>query len=280
MKFNILFMKNNENTGFIEILCHNNLTSKTFIEAIKKTTGVSSFTGRSFSKNKIEVVNDFIELKNKIDLINQTDYDKKIEIDLDTGLTEKKLFDIHEFFEDIGQRARTGEIIEKEHPELFSLGSEMNTLIHKLEANLFYDTFQWFQAALCEPNVARTELTEDILKEAVKDYKSNHIYVGYGETGKNLFHAQIFNEVDLVKRKMVQPQRAILSEFFIAFGDGILGWDAYEKWCIENEVVSYGYDYKNPIYFAKWEIGKIVNKSFASLKDFPNYDFITIEISE
>jgi hypothetical protein len=65
-------MQNNENTGFIEILCHDNLTSKTFIETIKKTTGVTSYTGRSFSKNKLEVVNDFIDLKNTLDLINQT----------------------------------------------------------------------------------------------------------------------------------------------------------------------------------------------------------------
>lgn len=271
-------MENGKNTGFIEVLCHDNLTSKTFIEAIKKTTGVSSFTGRSFSKNKIEIVNDFIELKNTIDLINKTDYEKKIDIKLDTELTEKKLFDIHEFFEDIGQRERTGEIIKEEHSDLFRLGSKMNTLIHKLEGNLFYETSQWFQAAFCEPNVARTELTEDILKEAVKDYKSDHIYVGYGETGKNLYHAQGFDEVDLVKRKMVQPQRVILSEFFISFGDAILDWEKYEKWCIENETFSYGYDYKNPIYFAKWEIGKIVNKSFVGLKNFPDYDCVKIEI--
>ena len=280
MKFKIIFIQNNKNTGFIEILCHDNLTSKTFIETIKETTGVTSYTGRSFSKNKLEVVNDFIDLKNTIDLINQTNYDKKIDIEFDRGLTEKKLFDAHEFFEDMGQRERTGEINSNDYPNLFKLGSKMNTLIHKLEGHLFHDTSQWFQAGFCEPNVARVELTEDLLKEAVKDYKSDHIYVGYGETGKNLYHAHAFNEVNLVKRKMVQPQRVILSEFFISFGDAILDWDKYEKWCVENDAVLNGYDYTNPIYFAKWEIGKIINKSFYGLKNFPEYDSVKIEILE
>jgi len=274
----IIFYKNNEQTGFLEIDPHQSKTANTFLEALSQTTKTSTTYNHSFTRSKIEVINDFLRLKELVNLINNSSYDRKIDVDLNSDFSLQKLFDLHEHFEDLGERFRSDDptLSRDAYEEIINLGCEMNGLIHKLEGNLYGS--QWMQALFKKPNIVRIPLTEEIISEAVPDYKKDHMYVGYGETGKNMAHIFAMNEVDLLKRQMVQPQRYILSEFFISFNDSYLDPKEYKNWCEKHGASELGYDYNNPIWYGKWEVGRIISKSYHAIEHFPEYDEIKVEL--
>lgn len=276
----IIFYKNNEQTGFLEIKPHESKTANTFLEALSQTTKTSTKHNHSFTRSKIEVINHFLRLKELVNLINNSSYDRKIDVDLNSDFSLQKLFDLHEHFEDLGERFRSDDptLSHDAYEEIINLGCEMNGLIHKLESTLYER--QWMQALFKRPNgtIARIPLTKKIISEAVPDYKKDRMYVGYGETGKNMAHIFAMNEVDLLKRQMVQPQRYILSEFFISLNDADLNYKGYVDWCKKHGASELGYDYKNPIWYGKWEVGKIISKSYNTLENFPEYDEVRVEL--
>jgi len=276
------FFRENKEVGFITFNTYDNLAFKYFKQNILMTSMVTNTSNVSFDQTKLETINNYIEYKSIIEQINQFEYNDKIETDVSINMTNQKLFDTHEYFEILGEKKRTGELPETEEiKKMWSLANRMNTLIHKMEGSAIIDGSQWYQALFDKPAIVRTDLDEALLLEAVEDYEENKIYIGYGETGKNLHHVFPLNEIDLVKRKMVQPQRSILTEFFVVFGENQpLNWNSYEEWCLENNVESYGYDYKNPKYWGKWPIGEIFNKSFDGLKNFPAHDEVRISFND
>ena len=276
------FYKNDIPMGYILFTPYDNLAFKYFKENVLKTSMTTKISGTSFERTKLDTINNYIEYKNIVERINQYDYSEKIEVDVSTEMTIQKLFDTHEYFEAMGEVKRQGLLPDTEEiKEMWNLACRMNTLIHKMEGSATLEGSQWFQALFDKPTVFRTDLDDDLLAEAVEDYEENKVYIGYGETGKNLHHAFQFNEIDLIHRKMVQPQRSILTELFVVLnGDMPLRWEKYEEWAIENNVESYGYDYKNPKYYGKWAIGEIEYKSFDSLAKFPIYDEVRISFDD
>jgi hypothetical protein len=265
-------------TGVIEIKVFETQTAKTFVDVISKTNKTSSTTNHSISRNKIEIINDFLRMKEVVKQYNDTSYDRKIDVDLEKDFSLHKLFDLHEHFEYLGERKRSNDptLNIKAYNEVINIGCELNGLIHKLEGNLYGG--QWLQALYKKPDIVRIPLTEEIISEAVSGYRKDVLYVGYGETGKNMAHIFQMNEHELLERKMVQPQRYILSEFFLPFNDMPLDYEGYKKWCIKHNAAEKGYDYENPIWYGKWEVGQIVKKSFNNLSSFPQYDTIRFVI--
>jgi len=276
------FYLENKATGFIEFDTYDNLAFKYFKQNVLMTSMSTKISNISFEQTKLDIVNNYIEFKSIVEKINQFDYIHKIETDVSVDMTMQKLFDTHEYFEMLGEEKRTGNLPDTDEiKEMWSLATRMNTLIHKMEGTATLEGSQWYQALFDKPTIVRTELDDNLLAEAVEDYEENKIYIGYGETGKNIHHAVQFNEVDLITRQMIQPQRSILTEFFLVLGgDMPLRWDRYEEWCIENNVESYGYDYKNPKYWGKWPIGEIRRKSFDMLARFPVHDEVRISFDE
>ena len=274
----ITFYKENTQTGFLKIDPNNSVTATTFIHAIEQTTLSSITHNHSFTRSKIEVINDFLRLKELTTLINNSSYDQKIDCDLEKEFSLQKLFELHEHFEELGERYRSNDItLDKDaYNQVINLGCEMNGLIHKLEGSLYGG--QWMQALFKNPNIVRIPLTDELIDEAVSSYKKDHLYVGYGETGKNMAHIFEMNEVELLSRQMVQPQRYILSEFFITLDDKPFNYDGYINWCKEHNAQELGYDYTNPIWYGKWEVGKIVEKSYNGITHFPEYDQVKIEL--
>ena len=274
----IEFVKNTNVVGYFKIKLNDTLTAKTFVDSLNFTDKISDTHNHSISRTKVEIINDFLRLKELVGLINLSSYDRKIEINLDKDFTKQKLFDLHEHFEHLGHRYRTKDpsLSLHSYEEIINLGCEMNGLIHKLECSLYGGA--WMQALFKKPKIGRIPLTAGLIQESVRDYKKDCVYVGYGETGKNMAHIFQMNEIDLLNRQMVQPQRYILSEFFIPFENMIMNFERYVNWCQQHNVQEKGYDFLNPIWYAKWEIGRIVEKSFSSLSDFPIYDTITIKL--
>jgi len=278
----ITFHRDDKEVGYINFLTYDNLAFKYFKENILQTTMKTKTTGVSFEKSKLEIINNYIEYKDVIEKINQYDYSEKIETDVSKDMSLQKLFDTHEYFEVLGEVRRKGLLPDtQEMDDMFNLACRMNTLIHKMEGSATLEGSQWFQALFDKPTIYRTDLDDALLAEAVEDFEEHKIYIGYGETGKNLHHCFQFNETDLVHRKMVQPQRSILTEIFLVLnGEMPLRWEKFEEWCIENDVESYGYDYKNPKYYGKWAIGEIESKSFETLTAFPVYDEVRITFND
>lgn len=278
MVIKIVFLENKIQTGFLKFKLFETETAQAFFEAITNTTCISTSCNHNVTRNKLEVVNDYLRLKEIVRLINNTSYDRKITIDLDSELTQQKLFDLHEEFELLGERKRSNDptLSDQAYEEVIELGCEMNNLIHKFESNLFGG--RWMQATFAQPNVHRIPLNDKIISEATRDYKKGLLYVGYGETGKNMEHIHTMNEVDLLERKMVQPQRYILSEFFLPFDDKIMDYEDYKNWCIKNNAEEKGYDFENPIWYGTWEVGIVIERSFHILSEFPIHDTIQIEI--
>lgn len=272
----INFLLDEKIVGFLKVKLHDSLTAKTFLQSLDLTNRISDTHNHSISRTKVEIINDFLRLKQLVNLINASSYDRKIDINLDTDFSLKKLFDLHEHFEHLGHRYRTKDesLSLIAYEEVIELGCEMNGLIHKLETSLYSGS--WMQALFKKPNIGRIPLTTELISESVKDYKKDHLYVGYGETGKNMAHIFQMNEVDLLERQMVQPQRYILSEFFIPFEDMIMNYSEYLNWCKKNNAGEKGYDYENPIWYGKWEVGQIIEKSFKNLAEFPIYNKIGI----
>ena len=192
----ITFYKENTRTGFLKIDPNNSVTATTFIYAIEQTNLSSITHNHSFTRSKIEVINDFLRLKELTTLINNSSYDQKIDCDLEKEFSLQKLFELHEHFEELGERYRSNDnTLDKDaYHQVINLGCEMNGLIHKLEGSLYGG--QWMQALFKNPNIVRIPLTDELIDEAVSSYKKDHLYVGYGETGKNMAHIFEMNEVE------------------------------------------------------------------------------------
>lgn len=267
----------NKKTGHMVIEPNNSETAQTFIQVMANTDKIGTSFLHGFNRSKVEIVNDFLRLCELVKLINESSYDRKILVDMTKDFSLQKLFDLHEHFEHLGHRKRSNDptLNLSSYEEIINLGCEMNGLIHKLESGLTGGLY--FQVLFAKPNIIRIPLNESVIGEAVTSYKNEYIYVGFGETGKNMKHIFEIKDVEVLHRKLVQPQRYILSEIFVSFYDECFDYDSYEKWCIENNADKYGYDYKNPIWYGKWEIGKIVDKTWGHTNQFPLYDSVIYE---
>jgi hypothetical protein len=265
-------LKDKAVTGTFTVQPNDSETARTFIEAMSQTNKISTTYSHGFNRTKVEIVNDFFRLNQIVNDINQSSYDRKITVDMTKDFSLQKLFDLHEHFEDLGERKRSKDptLSLDSYEEIINLGCEMNGLIHKLESDIKGGDF--FQALFQKPDIVRIPLTESIIKEAVQNYRADHLYVGFGETGKNMGHIFQINDIEVLHRKLVQPQRFVLTEFFLPFSTHSFDYEKYIKWCKDNDAEGYGYDYTNPIWYGKWEIGKIISKSWRTTADFPLYN--------
>jgi len=279
---NLIFTLYNDDvaTGSFTVQPNNTETARTYIEVMEQTNKVSMTYNHGFHRSKVEIINDFLRLSQIVDAINKSSYDRKITVDMTNDFSLQKLFDLHEHFEDLGHRKRTNDptLDIKAYQEVIKLGCDMNSLIHKLEGDI--KGSEWFQALFEKPDIVRIPLNDTLIKEAVTQYKTDYLYVGYGETGKNMAHVFQINDVGVLHRKLVQPQRSILSEFFLPFASHSFDYARYIKWCEDNNAASYGYDYTNPIWYGKWEIGKVVSKSWNSTSNFPIYNKVGYSVEK
>ncbi len=280
----ITFSKEGKSTGWVVVELNDNETTSVFVDLIKQGHGTSTHNNTSISRDKLDIVNSFLELKVYVDKINNSTYDIKIDVDITSDITLKKLFDLHECVERLGQRQRVNDPdLEKCETldEVVDDFAQLNKLIHKLEGTLHGG--EWltasFGAPVGDPDLKIAPLKYRMLQEATFGYKRDRLYLDYCETGKNMGHIFQQNDVETLQRKMVQPQRNIHPSIFLNFkSDMVLNFEDYKKWCIDNNAEDFGYDYENPRWWGVWELGTIVKASFKKLSDFPYYDTIKAKI--
>lgn len=280
----LLLTKENKATGYIIIQLNNNLTTSAFIDLMEKVGNQSTHKNDSINRDKLDIINTFLKLKRYINKINDSTYDIKIDIDITHDLTYQNLFDLHECVEKLGERQRANDPnLEKCETldEVINYFTEINKIIHKLEGSLHGP--EWliatFGARVGTPEYKIAPLKYKMLQEATFGYKRNRLYLDYCETGKNMRHVYEQNDVETLRRKMVQPQRNIHPSIFLCLHqDMALDYENYKKWCIENNSEELGYDYEHPMWWGTWELGHILTSSFNQSK-FPDYDNIKIKIS-
>jgi len=283
-KMIITFSKEGKSTGWVVVELNDNETTSVFVDLIKQGHGTSTHNNTSISRDKLDIVNSFLELKVYVDKINNSTYDIKIDVDITSDITLKKLFDLHECVERLGQRQRVNDPdLEKCETldEVVDDFAQLNKLIHKLEGTLHGG--EWltasFGAPVGDPDLKIAPLKYRMLQEATFGYKRDRLYLDYCETGKNMGHIFQQNDVETLQRKMVQPQRNIHPSIFLNFkSDMVLNFEDYKKWCIDNNAEELGYDYENPRWWGVWELGTIVKASFKKLSDCPYYDTIKAKI--
>ena len=279
-----MFSKDDKSTGWIVVELNKNMTTSAFVDLITQGHGVSTHNNISVNRDKLDIVNTFLELKSYVDKINDSTYDIKIDIDISGDMTFKKLFDLHECVERLGERQRENDP-DLEKCETLSKViddfAQLNKLIHKLEGSLYGG--DWLTASfgppVGDPDLKIVPLKYKMLSEATIGYKKEHLYLDYCETGKNMVHIYQQNDVQTLQRKMVQPQRNIHPSIFLTLNsDMVVDFEGYKKWCEDNNAEELGYDYENPRWWGTWELGKVIKKSYKKLTEFPYYDTIKVKI--
>ena len=279
-----MFSKDDKSTGWIVVELNKNMTTSAFVDLITQGHGVSTHNNISVNRDKLDIVNTFLELKSYVDKINDSTYDIKIDIDISGDMTYKKLFDLHECVERLGERQRENDP-DLEKCETLSKViddfAQLNKLIHKLEGSLYGG--DWLTASfgppVGDPDLKIVPLKYKMLSEATIGYKKEHLYLDYCETGKNMVHIYQQNDVQTLQRKMVQPQRNIHPSIFLTLNsDMVVDFEGYKKWCEDNNAEELGYDYENPRWWGTWELGKVIKTSYEKLAEFPYYDTIKVKI--
>ena len=283
-KMIITFSKEGKSTGWVVVELNDNETTSAFIDLINQGHNVSTHNNTSINRDKLDIVNTFLELKRYADKINDSTYDIKIDVDITRDITYKKLFDLHEYVERLGERQRANDPdLEKCEtlPEVIDDFAQLNKLIHTLEGTLHGGDWLTasFGAPVGDPDLKIAPLKYKMLQEATLGYKKDRLYLDYCETGKNMAHIYQQKDVETLQRKMVQPQRNIHPSIFLNFKSNMeLDFEEYKKWCVENNAEELGYDYENPRWWGTWELGIIAKTSFKKLTEFPYYDTIKVKI--
>ena len=133
----------------------------------------------------------------------------------------------------------------------------VNDLIHELD----HLSLEWAKSSL---DMAKMHYENDHIYEL--DFSSDlysyfgyewgvmgDLRLGYATLGKPLFTCYIENDINVVKEKMVASQVKITSEVYLIF-DYTLDQrnksrhsiSNYQKWCLDNDTYSYGYDPEDP----------------------------------
>lgn len=87
--------------------------------------------------------------------------------------------------------------------------------------------------------------------------RKGFIYLGYATPGKNLYHCYCDNDISVIENKMVRQSQGLSNELHIELDTpnteidtNYESWvmENYYKWCEDNNVKDYGYNYTDAIY--------------------------------
>jgi len=208
-------------------LFNNDLTYR-WIDLVKKCNDkdlkINSTHTKLYSKKEIDDL--FQEFLDVIDLINTFIDIKLPDIKNLNYLKENKylLNDLHEQFEVYGHIANSAML-------------RFNELIHIFEV-IFDDRPRFFSCVntnYIEFNNSKLKLEDYFL--FTSDYEWGYIYLGYNTLGKPWHTISEDNDIEIIKRNQVKPQKTFSSEFYIIFNDTKphTKKNIFYNWWIKNE---------------------------------------------
>jgi len=178
----------------------------------------------------------------------------------------------------------------------------LNKLVHEIEHNIsnyFDNTSDDEHFIVCrhtcdQSSTMYKKLTDDDYNRFKFQNETGDLFLDFFTVGKDLGHAFMSNDLDLVKNKEIKQQEYITASVQIS----VLNEDSlgtynpeienqqqllFEDWCTKNNVESYGYNYKEPKYnLGRCQLGSLVNETYDSFRSkLHRYPYITnVELTE
>jgi hypothetical protein len=158
--------------------------------------------------------------------------------------------------------------------------NNINCLIHNLEQILHYTgstaVSGFFSTYLySEPYVTNISIDDDEFSLFTVESKWGDLLLGYGTTGKSLYHIFKDNDLHLLEKSFnLSPQRVVTSNIMGMFSTTEENhFYSFKKWCIENKLKElYDIDYqdnKNSNGFIK--LGELMNTDYEQISQIEHY---------
>lgn len=172
----------------------------------------------------------------------------------------------------------------------------LNKLVHEIEHNIsnhFDNTVDTEHFIVCRHTCNESvnlykKLTDEDYNRFIFQNETGDLFLDFFTVGKDLGHAFMSNDVELIKNKEIKQQSLITASVQIGVVEEnkFLKYDStidiqqrkqYENWCQLNDVESYGYNYKEPMYnLGRCKLGTLVNETYQSfVNKLSNYPYIT-----
>lgn len=178
----------------------------------------------------------------------------------------------------------------------------LNKLVHEIEHNIsnYYDNttdvehFIVCRSTCDQSSMLYKKLTDEDYNRFIFQTETGDLFLDFFTVGKDLGHAFMSNDIELVKNKEIKQQEFITASVQI----GIVSKEQFQKynpeigdqqqlvykaWCAKNNVESYGYNYNEPKYnLGRCRLGNLINDTYDSFMDkLRKYPYIAdIELTE
>ena len=209
---------------------------------------------------------------------NFIEFDDSYSIDIDLPVSERfdRLNRIHFAFE---QALEDRQVQNTATPEFLASLERLNKLVHSLEKSPDSDFGESFYVIRHTSDHVRhqyPQLTSEMYQCFTNNTLCGDLFSDFFTVGKDLGHAFVTNDVELVKNREVKQQSVVSGAVAFALDQNNFGtaWDRkdpaeeqYYRWCIANSVRQYGYEYTDPKYnLGRAPVGKLTGHTFDSLK--------------
>lgn len=176
------------------------------------------------------------EINKVIAIINQI-YDKTLPVFTDLKQLDIAILNyLHEEFEVYGERIVELQDKKTWNEVMHNAFLRLNEWIHIIESAIHNETekfpnytalYDFLPAGIHEP------MTEEDKLFLETKYKWGGLYCGYNTLGKDFFAVCMDNDLEVIDREMVRPQRRFAAETWLNFGQDSVHFDirhAFHKW--------------------------------------------------
>jgi hypothetical protein len=228
----VTFLDKLKNETTLSYLIYDTHLSKKWIDLTKKNLSnpdsrIHSVISACTDKDLPELYNKLRSIANKINKLHN------LQLPILNTYSIKDLNYMHEEFENYGELLDNNNA---DSIELTNLFFSLNENIHLCEVALSYLEKRSLQSSVLydiHPVGLHQEIREEDKLYLVPSKQWGGLYLGYNTLGKHWFNISKDNDIDVIKRKMVKPQRRFAAETLLNFGSDISHVEsvkAFYKW--------------------------------------------------
>jgi hypothetical protein len=265
----IIFLdKQGNRAGALDFQIYNTTLAQRWLATIRENQLDPNKTIHSVFINK--TVDDLLEIHNemneKIEIINQLYHTLIPVYNTDTALTHDQLNELHHHYEEYGDYIKFMPVGIDSTRLIHDSFLRLNELIHIYEyavesgkefpnMNMLFD---YWPQTIFKPIQERDKHFLRI------NHKWGQLYLGYNTLGKDWSATYADNDIDLVKRQSVRPQRRFAAEAWMNFSkhdDEYTNSMVFEQWYdnLDDETKNLvPYDDLNELTMGKFLIGEVV----------------------
>ena len=269
----IIFLTVEGRRAALDFQIYNTTLAQRWLETIRENQLDPNKTIHSVFSNKTgdDLLSVHSEINENIKIINQLYHTLVPLYPTDTILTPDQLNELHHHYEQYGDYVKYMPIGADSTKLIHASFLRLNELIHIYEyatenlgngfpnMNMLFDYY---------PQTIFKPIQERDKHYLRTNYKWGQMYLGYNTLGKDWSAAYSDNDIDLVKRQGVKPQRRFAAEAFINFSENADEHSnamAFEQWydgLDDNTKQLVPYDDLNELTLGKFLIGQVVINQF------------------